>query len=83
MTKFDVVLENNDYIPDDVFEDILSELFYVPDDQIGEHIVGLKNLGSLKIAHLSFQIAEQKAFEIITLSRQFGVDLTCRLEPVN
>lgn len=83
MPNFDVVLENNDFIPDNVYEDILSELFYIPVDQIGEHIVGLKNLGSLRIAHLSYQIAEQKAFEIITLSRQFGVDLNCRLEPTN
>lgn len=83
MASYHVVLENSEYVPDIVFADLLQHIFRVPNEQVGHHIIGLKNLGSLRIANLPFQIAEQKLYEVLMISKQYSVDLSCRLEREN
>ena len=79
-SKYKVILLNDDSTPMDWVVGILVEIFKHSETTAQELMLSVHKEGSTVCGIYSFEIAEQKSAEAVTLSRDNGFPLQFRLE---
>jgi ATP-dependent Clp protease adaptor protein ClpS len=78
--KYHVILLNDDKTPIDWVIDILIEIFKHNEHVAQEIALKIHNEGSAIVGTYNYEIAEQKLFETVKLSRDQGFPLSAKLE---
>lgn len=78
--KYNVIFVNDEVTPMDWVIGILIEIFKYKDDSAHELTLKIHTQGSAVVGTYSFEIAEQKTSETITLSRNQGYPLVAKIE---
>jgi ATP-dependent Clp protease adaptor protein ClpS len=78
--KYNVIFVNDEITPMDWVIGILVEIFRYNDNTAQEITMKIHNQGSAIVGSYSFEIAEQKTSETITLSRNQGYPLVAKIE---
>jgi ATP-dependent Clp protease adaptor protein ClpS len=78
--KYHVILLNDDKTPIDWVIDILIEIFRHSENAAQELTLKIHNEGSAVVGTYNYEIAEQKLFETVKLSRDQGFPLLAKLE---
>jgi ATP-dependent Clp protease adaptor protein ClpS len=78
--KYNVIFVNDDLTPMDWVIGILIEIFKYKTEAAHETTVKIHTQGSAVVGSYSFEIAEQKTTETITLSRNQGYPLVAKIE---
>lgn len=78
--KYNVIFVNDEVTPMDWVIGILIEIFKYKDETAKDLTVKIHTQGSAVVGSYSFEIAEQKTAETITLSRNQGYPLVAKIE---
>ena len=78
--KFHVILLNDDKTPIDWVVEILIEIFRHSEYTAQELTLKIHEEGSAVVGTYNYEIAEQKLFETVKLSRDQGFPLSAKLE---
>lgn len=79
-SKINVIMLNDDVTPMEWVIDILKKIFKHSDFTAEELTMKIHLEGSAVVGTYSFEIAEQKAIEVVNKSRNKGFPLTVKLE---
>lgn len=78
--KYNVIFVNDEVTPMEWVMGILIEIFKYNDEKSQEITMKIHNQGSAVVGSYNYEIAEQKAAETITLSRNQGYPLVAKVE---
>lgn len=78
--KYNVVFVNDDVTPMDWVVGILIEIFKYTTEKAHEVTLKIHTQGSAVVGSYSYEIAEQKTSETITISRNQGYPLVAKIE---
>lgn len=78
--KYNVIFVNDEVTPMDWVIGILVEIFKYKEDLARDLTIKIHTQGSAVVGSYSFEIAEQKTSETITLSRNQGYPLVAKIE---
>lgn len=79
-SKYHVILLNDDATPIDFVIELLESIFKYSRQGAEDITLRIHNEGSAVVGTYSYEIAEQKALEVLTLSRNNGFPLQAKVE---
>lgn len=82
-SKYNIIMLNDDFTPMEWVINILKSIYKHSQDSAEKITLTIHNEGACVVGTYTFEIAEQKATETISASRNKGFPLTVKIEEVN